>query len=86
MLILSRKENESITIGDDIIIKVVSIDKGSVKLGFEAPPEMLILRQELKIAIQEENKKSLAHNEDALNKLVRVKKLSRRGGIYPSKI
>ena len=57
MLILSRKENESITIGDDIIIKVVSIDKGSVKLGFEAPPEMLILRQELKIAIQEENKK-----------------------------
>lgn len=74
MLILSRKENESITIGDDIIIKVVSIDKGSVKLGFEAPPEMLILRQELKIAIQEENKKSLAHNADALNKLVRVKK------------
>ena len=74
MLILSRKENESITIGDDIIIKVVSIDKGSVKLGFEAPTEMLILRQELKIAIQEENKKSLAHNEDALNKLVRVKK------------
>ena len=74
MLILSRKENESITIGDDIIIKVVSIDKGSVKLGFEAPPEMLIFRQELKIAIQEENKKSLAHNEDALNKLVRVKK------------
>ena len=74
MLILSRKENESITIGDDIIIKVVSIDKGSVKLGFEAPPEMLILRQELKIAIQEENKKSLAHNENALNQLVRVKK------------
>lgn len=74
MLILSRKENESITIGDNIIIKVVSIDKGSVKLGFEAPPEMLILRKELKIAIQEENKKSLAHNENALNQLVRVKK------------
>ena len=74
MLILSRKENESITIGDNTIIKVVSIDKGSVKLGFEAPPEMLILRKELKIAIQEENKKSLAHNENALNQLVRVKK------------
>ena len=74
MLILSLKENESITIGDNIIIKVVSIDKGSVKLGFEAPPEMLILRKELKIAIQEENKKSLAHNENALNQLVRVKK------------
>lgn len=56
MLILSRKENESITIGDSIKIKVIGIDKGSVKLGFEAPPEMLILREELKIAIQEENK------------------------------
>ena len=34
MLILSRKQEESIVIGNDIIIKVVSIDKGNVKLGF----------------------------------------------------
>ncbi|MBX7490037.1 carbon storage regulator CsrA [Helicobacter turcicus] len=74
MLILSRKENECITIGDSIKIKVISIDKGSVKLGFEAPPEMLILREELKIAVQEENKKSLQHSEIALNQLSRIKK------------
>lgn len=74
MLILSRKENESITIGDSIKIEVISIDKGSVKLGFEAPPEMLILREELKIAIQEENKKSLQLNKTALDRLSFAKK------------
>ena len=40
MLILSRKEEESVVIGDNIIIKVISIDKGNVKLGFDAPPQM----------------------------------------------
>lgn len=55
MLILSRKEEESIIIGDNIKIKVVSIDRGSVKLGFEAPGDLLILREELKKAIQDSN-------------------------------
>ncbi len=58
MLILSRKEDESIIIGDNIKIKVVSVEKGSVKLGFEAPANMLILREELKEAIVDMNKKS----------------------------
>ncbi len=58
MLVLSRREDESILIGENIKIKVVSIDKGSVKIGFEAPPHMLILREELKIAVENENKKA----------------------------
>ncbi|MGN8394493.1 carbon storage regulator, partial [Helicobacter pylori] len=37
MLILSRKVNEGIVIDDNIHIKVISIDRGSVRLGFEAP-------------------------------------------------
>lgn len=74
MLILSRKENESVTIGDNISIKIISIDKGSVKIGFEAPPNLLILREELKIAVLEENKKSLNIKEDDINKLVSAKK------------
>ncbi|MFP4333128.1 MAG: carbon storage regulator CsrA [Campylobacterales bacterium] len=55
MLILSRKENESIHIGKNIKIKVVSIEKGSVKLGLEAPDDVLILRDELAQAVQDEN-------------------------------
>ena len=61
MLILSRKIEERIVIGDDIIVKVISVDRGNVKLGFEAPPNTLILRAELKEAVEEENKK--AQNE-----------------------
>ncbi len=64
MLILSRKEEESIVIGDEVIIKVISIDKGSVKLGFEAPPHMLILREELKEAIANENLKASSEGGD----------------------
>lgn len=58
MLILSRKESESVIIGDNIVVKVISIDKGSVKIGFEAPDGVLILREELKIAVQEQNKRA----------------------------
>ena len=58
MLILSRKEEESVVIGDNIVIKVISIDKGNVKLGFDAPPQTLILRSELKEAVVSENKRA----------------------------
>jgi carbon storage regulator len=58
MLILSRKESESIHIGKNIKIKVVSIEKGSVKLGLEAPEDMLILREELAQAVEDENIKA----------------------------
>lgn len=58
MLILSRKEEESVVIGDNIVIKIISIEKGNVKLGFDAPPQMLILRSELKDAVVCENKRA----------------------------
>lgn len=58
MLILSRKQEESIVVGDDIVIKVIGIERGSVKLGFQAPPRTLILRAELREVVQSENKKA----------------------------
>jgi carbon storage regulator len=47
MLILSRKLEESIMIGDDVIIKIVAVREGQVKLGIEAPRGIRILRTEL---------------------------------------
>lgn len=47
MLILSRKLNESIVIDGKIVIKVLRIDKDSVKLGIQAPPEVTVHRQEI---------------------------------------
>ena len=47
MLVLSRKENEAIRIGDDIEIYVASIEGNRVRLGFSAPREVSIVRSEL---------------------------------------
>lgn len=49
MLVLARKLGQRILIGDDITISVVSVSiKGEVRLGIEAPDDVLILREELK--------------------------------------
>jgi carbon storage regulator len=47
MLILSRKIGEELVINDDIRIKVIDIQGGRVRLGFAAPPEVIIHREEL---------------------------------------
>ena len=52
MLVLSRKKNESIIIGDDITIVVAEIRKGRVRLGIEAPSAVKVHRQEVYEAIR----------------------------------
>ena len=47
MLALSRANTESIFIGDAIVVTVVKIQGGVVRLGIEAPAEILITREEL---------------------------------------
>lgn len=47
MLILSRKSNESIIIDGRIVIKILRIEKDTVKLGIQAPPEVSVHRQEI---------------------------------------
>lgn len=50
MLVLARKEQESICIGDSIVVTVVRIGRGRVQLGIEAPSHVSIRRQELPVA------------------------------------
>lgn len=47
MLVLSRKVNQSIVIGEDVRIVVVSIERDQVKLGIEAPRELTVNRSEV---------------------------------------
>lgn len=52
MLVLSRKEGESLMIGDEISITILSIGSGGqVNIGISAPKEVLVLRSELKKAV-----------------------------------
>jgi carbon storage regulator len=53
MLILTRKQNESIVIDDDIRITVLSDKHGQVKLGIEAPDDVKIWREEIYQKLQE---------------------------------
>ncbi len=56
MLVLTRRIDESLTIGDSITITVLGIEGDKVKLGIKAPREITILRQEIYDAVQEQNK------------------------------
>jgi len=47
MLVLTRRPDESIIIDGDIKLKILSINGNQVRLGFEAPDEVVILREEL---------------------------------------
>ena len=56
MLVLSRHRNQSIVIGDNIVITVVDIRGDKVRLGIDAPQSILVHRQEVYEAIQRENR------------------------------
>jgi carbon storage regulator len=53
MLVLSRKVGERILIGENISVTVVRIAGGAVRIGVEAPPELPVIREELKVQLAE---------------------------------
>ena len=59
MLILSRKVNEKIMIGDDISVTILEIRGDQVRIGVSAPKQVKVFRQEIFDAITEENKAAL---------------------------
>lgn len=69
MLVLSRKKNESIMIGDHIEVKILSVDGDQVKLGIVAPKSVTVHRSEVFEAIQEQNKEALNTNVSLLEQL-----------------
>jgi carbon storage regulator len=58
MLVLSRQRDESIIIGDNIVITVVDVRGDKVRLGIEAPIEVTVHRREVYEAIQRENRRA----------------------------
>ncbi len=58
MLVLSRQRDESIIIGDNIVVTIVDIRGDKVRLGINAPTEIPVHRQEVYEAIQRENRRA----------------------------
>lgn len=56
MLVISRKVDESVLLGDKIVITVLSIEGDRVKIGINAPRDTIILRQEIYQAVQDQVK------------------------------
>ncbi len=71
MLILTRKEEESLIIDGKIEITVIKSEDGKVKLGITAPKEIEIHRKEIFEKIQEENKEAKA-KKDAFKNLEKI--------------
>ncbi|MFJ7663194.1 carbon storage regulator CsrA [Lysinibacillus sp. NPDC097162] len=69
MLVLSRKKDESIMIGDQIEIKILAVEGDQIKLGIVAPKTVKVHRSEVFEAIQAQNKEALASSSSFLDQL-----------------
>jgi carbon storage regulator len=64
MLILSRKIGEAVVLDEKITVRVIEVSKGVVRLGFDAPNDMLILREELEEEIKQANIEAQSSTKD----------------------
>ena len=69
MLILTRKTNEKIKIGNEITISIIEIHGDQVKIGVDAPKEVRVFREEVYQAIQDENRLAANTDKNVLNAL-----------------
>ena len=68
MLVLTRKANQSIMIGDSIEISVLSVMGEKVRLGIQAPRDLPVFRKEFFVEIQQQNVEAAESSKDALDK------------------
>lgn len=70
MLVLTRKQNESIQIGDEIEVTVLDVNGDQVKLGIQAPKHIDIYRKEVYVSIQQANKQAANQSMRHVNALM----------------
>jgi carbon storage regulator len=79
MLVLSRHRDESIMIGDDVVVTIVDIRGDKVRLGIDAPQDIPVHRREVYEAIQRENQKAAQIKASDTRKLGTDNRPPRRG-------
>ena len=72
MLVLTRRPGENIRIGQDIVITVLKVGPGQVKIGVEAPPDVIVHREEIFERIQEANRRARGLSPEALTDAARA--------------
>jgi len=66
MLILTRRPGERVVIGDEILVTVIGVSGHTVRLGIAAPEGVPIYREEIWLAVKEENRAAAEASADAL--------------------
>ncbi len=72
MLVLTRKLNESIMIGNDIEITILAVEGEQIKLGINAPKNIDIHRKEIYLSIQQENNQAAKYRSQIFDKFQRI--------------
>ncbi|KKO54966.1 carbon storage regulator CsrA [Paenibacillus sp. DMB20] len=72
MLVLSRKVGESIVIGDQIEVTVLSVEGETVRVGIKAPKHVDIFRKEVYLSIQESNQESAKPTQARMSALMKM--------------
>ena len=65
MLVLTRKLNEKITVGNDIVITIIDVRSDAVRIGIEAPRDVKVHRSEVLDAVSAENRKAAEETDTA---------------------
>lgn len=82
MLVLTRRPGENIRIGQDIVITVLKVAPGQVKIGIDAPPQIVVHREEIFERIQEANRLAAGVSPGALSDAVHA---MRKAGRSPGR-
>jgi carbon storage regulator len=72
VLVLTRRANQSIMIGHDIVVTVLEVRGDQVRLGIKAPRSIDVHREEIFVQLQQANRDAVAQSGDALHALTEV--------------
>jgi carbon storage regulator len=69
VLVITRRASESVHIGQDVVVTVLSVNGDQVRIGIDAPRSLRVLRHEVLLAVTEANRAAASPSEGALSAL-----------------